>query len=353
MGQHDSATATGLGRGQLGRATIRDIARHAGVSVATVSRVVNGHPNVAPATREAVLQHVRAHGFTTNLGARALAQGRTGLVGLTIPFVHPEYFASITTAIAEALYQQGMRAVVCPTMHERERELTLIERLRNGATDGAILLLPSETRDELEALHDEGLPFVVVDPAVRLGNDTAVVSATHWAGAKEATEHLLELGHRRIGAITGPSGWLATEERLGGYRQALAELGIEPDPELVIVSDFHADGGREATGRLLDLPQPPSAIFAFNDDMALAALRLAQERGLSIPRELSIVGFDDSARARIVTPTLTSVHQPLAEMGRLAVDLLTRIVSGKPVDALQVELPTKLVVRESTAPPRT
>jgi LacI family transcriptional regulator len=345
------STATRVGPGRLGRATIRDIAREAGVSVATVSRVVNGHPNVSAATRESVLRHVRAHGFTTNLSARALAQGRTGLVGLTIPFVHPEYFASITTAIAEALYEQGMRAVVCPTMHDHERELTLIERLRHGATDGAILLLPSETREELAALHDEGFPFVVVDPAVRLGAETAVVSATHFAGAHEATEHLLALGHRRIGAITGPAGWLASEERLAGYRTALAEYGIAVGPELAAVADFNADGGRDATRRLLALPDPPTAIFAFNDDMALAALRVAQERGLLLPRELSIVGFDDSARARIVTPSLTSVRQPLEQMGRRSVELLGHIIAGEPPATLQLELATKLVVRESTAPP--
>jgi LacI family transcriptional regulator len=342
---------TGTRPGRLGRATIRDIAREAGVSVATVSRVVNGHPNVAAATRERVLRHVRAYGFTTNLSARALAQGRTGLVGLTIPFVHPEYFASIATAIVEALYGQGLRAVVCPTMHDRERELTLIERLRHGATDGAILLLPSETREELAALHEEGFPFVVVDPALRLGEETAVISATHFAGAQAATRHLLELGHRRIGAITGPQGWLASEERLAGYHAALAEHGIAARPELVALADFHADGGRDATRRLLALSEPPTAIFAFNDDMALAALRVAQERGLSLPGELSIVGFDDSIRAPIVTPSLTSVRQPLEEMGRRSVDLLTRLIAGEPSATLQLELETVLVVRDSTAPP--
>jgi LacI family transcriptional regulator len=352
VGREDSSTVATTRRSRVGRATIRDIAREAGVSVATVSRVVNGHSNVAPATREAVLRHVRAHGFSTNLSARALARGRTGLVGLTIPFVHPEYFASITTSIAEALYERGMRAVVCPTMHDRERELTLIERLRHGATDGAILLLPSETREELAALHDEGFPFVVVDPAVRLGADTAVVSATHFAGARDATRHLLELGHRRIGAITGPNGWLASDERLAGYRAALAEYGIAPTPELVVFADFHADGGADATRRLLALDEPPTAIFAFNDDMALATLRVARERGLSLPAELSIAGFDDSARARIVTPSLTSVHQPLAEMGRRSVDLLACIIDGEPVETLQIELPTELVVRDSTAPPQ-
>jgi LacI family transcriptional regulator len=178
------------------------------------------------------------------------------------------------------------------------------------------------------------------------------VSAAHWSGAKAVMDHLLALGHRRIGAITGPRGWVASDERLNGYHAALGAAGILPAPELVVDGDFLIPGGRAAAAALLDLPEPPTAIFAFNDNMAVGALQAARERGIRVPEELSLVGFDDSERTRIVTPTLTSVRQPLVEMGRIAVSLLLRLIEGQRVDALRVELATKLILRDSTAPPK-
>ena len=334
-----------------GRATIRDIARAAGVSVATVSRVVNGRPDVAPETRDAVLRHIRAHNFTTNRSARALSSGRTGLIGLSMPLVHADYFAAILAGASEALYEQELRAVLVTTLHEHDREVSLLERLMDGATDGAIILLPEESSDELIGLQHRGYPFVVADPRRPLDEGIPVVSSAHWAGARAATEHLLGLGHRRVGVIVGPRTWAATEERLGGYHAALAAAGVVPAPELVTVADFEIAGGREAAAALLDLPDPPTAIFASNDNMAIGVLQVARERGLRVPEELSVVGFDDSDRASIVTPALTTVRQPLEEMGRIAVSLLMRLIDGQRVEALRVELATRLVVRDSTAPP--
>src|SRR5918911_650479 len=200
--------------GGPGRATIREIARAAGVSIATVSRVINGRPDVAPQTREAVLRVVRERGFSTNGNARALSGGRTGLVGVTLPIVEAAYFAVILSGAAEALYEQDMRVVLCPTLHQHEREVTLLDRLMHGTTDGAILMLPEESNVELKALQRQGYPFVVVDPRQPLDEGIPSVSAAHASGARAATEHLLELGHRRIGAITGPAAWMASVERL-------------------------------------------------------------------------------------------------------------------------------------------
>src|SRR5919201_2032661 len=188
------------------RATIREIARAAGVSIATVSRVINGRPDVAPQTREVVLRVVREHGFSTNRNARALSGGRTGLVGVTLPIVEAAYFAFILSGAAEALYEQDMRVVLCPTLHQHEREVTLLDRLMHGTTDGAILMLPSESSDELRALQARGYPLVVVDPREKLDEGISAVSAAHASGAMAATEHLLSLGHRRIATITGPRG---------------------------------------------------------------------------------------------------------------------------------------------------
>jgi LacI family transcriptional regulator len=322
------------------------------VSVATVSRVINGRPDVADETREAVLRLVRAHNFSTNRSARALSLGRTGLVGFTIPITHAEYFAAILSGATEALYEQDMRVVLCPTQHEHEREVTLLDRLMQGTTDGAILLLPTETSEELTALQAHGFPFVVADPRFPIDEGIPAVSAAHWAGAKAATDHLLALGHRRIGLITGERGWVATEGRVDGYHTALAAAGVLPTPELVAEGTFLIESGYPAATRLLDLAEPPTAILASNDNMAVGVLRAARERGLRVPEDLSLVGYDDSEKASIVTPALTTVRQPLEELGRTAVSLLTRLLDKQRVEALHVELATKLVVRESTAPPR-
>ena len=335
-----------------GRATIRDIADLAGVSIATVSRVLNDRPDVAPGTREAVLQVVREHGFSTNRGARGLSSGRTGIIGLTLPLVNDAYFGPMLSGAAEALYEQDMRIVLCPTLHEHDREVSLLERLMRGTTDGAILMLPEESADELRNLQRQGYPFVVVDPREPPPDGIPCVSAMHASGAKQAVEHLLELGHTRIGAIAGNPGWYATEERLTGFRGALAAAGILPHPELIAYSDWRLPRGIAAAEQLLSLPEPPTAIFAFNDNVAIGVLHAARELGLSVPEDVSVVGFDDTAQATIVLPPLTSVRQPLAEMGRTGVSLLTRILEGQRLDALSMQLATKLVVRESTAPPR-
>jgi LacI family transcriptional regulator len=335
-----------------GRATIRDIADLAGVSIATVSRVLNDRPDVARETRETVLQVVREHGFSTNRGARGLSSGRTGMIGLTLPLVADAYFGPMLSGAAEALHERDMRIVLAPTLHEHDREVSLIERLMRGTTDGAILMLPEESAEELLTLQRQGFPFVVVDPREPPPDGIACVAAMHASGAKQAAEHLLALGHRRIGAIAGTPGWYATEERLAGFRAALAGAGILLDPELVVHSDWRIPRGTEAARELLSLPDPPTAIFGFNDNVAIGALHAARERGLSVPDDLSVVGFDDTEQAVIVTPRLTSVRQPLAELGRMGVSLLIRLIDGQRVDALRVELATQLVVRESTAPLR-
>jgi LacI family transcriptional regulator len=335
-----------------GRATIRDIADLAGVSIATVSRVLNDRPDVSPETRETVMQVVREHGFSTNRGARGLSSGRTGMIGLTLPLVADAYFGPMLSGASEALYERDMRIVLAPTFHEHDREVSLIERLMRGTTDGAILMLPEESAAELRLLQRQGFPFVVVDPREAPPDGIACVAAMHAAGAKLATEHLLELGHRRIGAIAGAPGWYATEERIIGYRAALAGAGILLDPDLVTYSDWRTPWGRQSAEQLLSLPDPPTAIFGFNDNVAIGALHAAHKRGLSVPEDLSVVGFDDTAPATIVLPQLTSIRQPLAEMGRMGASLLVRLIEGQRVDALRVELSTKLVVRESTAPPR-
>jgi LacI family transcriptional regulator len=343
-----ASTETGTPKG---RATIREVASAAGVSIATVSRVLNGRPDVSPETREAVMRAVRDQGFRTNRNARALSGGKTGLVGVTLPVVHGGHFTAILAGVTDGLYEHDMRAVLCPTLHQHEREVNLLERLMHGTTDAGILMLPEESNDELRALQRHGYPFVVVDPRTRPEEGIAAVSAANASGARLATEHLLALGHRRIGAITGPLGWLASSERLNGFRSALSSAGVLPDPDLVQEAGFAPGAGDEAAATLLDLSDRPTAIFAFNDELAISVLRAARERGLRVPDDISVVGFDDSEKARITTPALTSVRQPLAEMGRMAITLLLQLLESRDAAGVSVELAIRLVERDSTGPP--
>ena len=329
---------------------MRDIATLEGVSITTVSRVANGRPDVSEETREAVLRVMRKHGFSSNRSARALAGGRTGLIGFTVPLLTESYFNAIVSGAAEALYAQDRRLVLCPTHHEHAREVSLLERLIGGTTDGAILLLPEESSAELARLQSLRFPFVVADPRAPLPDGVPCISADHSAGARAAVDHLLELGHRRIGCIAGTRGFVATEERLLGYTLALAARSINFDPELVGGTDFKTSTGYAVARDMLALPAPPTAIFACNDNLAVGAMRAAFERGLQIPRDLSVVGFDDAGLARNVFPRLTTVRQPLEELGRTAVSLLSRLIDRQRTEALRVHLATRLVVRETTGP---
>src|SRR5579885_1579571 len=188
------------------RVTIREVADEAGVSIATVSRVLNGRGDVAPETRRIVSRIIQERGYVANRSARGLSAGRTGLVGIVVPLVFPLFFSAILSGASEALYEHDLRVLLSPTGHEHDREVTLIERLAHGLTDGALIVLPEESNEELERLLDAGYNFVVVDPRLRLNGRIPSVSAAHASGADQAMRHLLGLGHRRIAAITGPAG---------------------------------------------------------------------------------------------------------------------------------------------------
>jgi LacI family transcriptional regulator len=257
--------------------------------------------------------------------------------------------SSILAGAAEALFERDLQIVLSPTGHEHDREVSVLDRL-HSVTDGSLIILPEESSEELVRHLDLSYGFVVLDPLMPLDDRIPSVSAAHMSGADQAMRHLLELGHRRIAHITGPKGWVATEDRRRGYRAALASAGILPDPALEAEAIPEIDSGRDAATELLALPDRPTAIFAFNDNIAIGAIQAARARGLRVPEDLSVVGFDDVEHATIVTPALTTVRQPLAEMGRTAVSLLSRLMERQSFETLHVELATRLVVRDSTAP---
>ena len=273
-----------------------------------------------------------------------------GRICVLVPLVHDLYFSGILSGVAEAAHERGLELVLAPTQHEHAREAAILDGL--GDADGAIIILPEETADELELVQSQTCPLVVIDPLMPLGDRISTVGAAHASGAGQAMRHLLELGHRRIGAIAGPPGWEATEQRRAAYHAALASAGIAPDPDLLVESDFELAPGAAAAGELLDLRDPPTAIFGFNDATAIGAMHAAAARGLRVPDDLSIVGFDDIRYATLVRPALTTVRQPLGEMGSTGLTLLLGLIGGRGAESRQIELPTRLIVRESTAPQR-
>ncbi len=328
------------------RAVIWDIAQQSGVSIATVSRVLNGRPDVSISTREKVLGYVRELGYVSNRHARALVSGRVSYIGFMVPKI--EHFTQVLAGATEAVEERDAHIVVCPTRHEHEREISLLGQLQAGGADGALLVLPTESSAELVQLRQQGYPFVVIDPRFSLDEGIPVVATANMGGGRVATEHLVALGHKRIGVITGPPGWCDSLDRLAGYHSVLFASGIANVPELVREGDFTHEGGYRAARQLLALSKRPTAIFAFNDDMALGAIRAAQEHSLAVPADLSVMGFADSPFAAMANPSLTSVFQPSYELGRSAVNLLYRILDGEQLEATRIELSTRLIVRAST-----
>src|SRR6266700_2655054 len=325
------------------RVTVRDIAAHSGMSIATVSRVLNGQSNVAPETRELVQRAAE------RLRVQRPVKITHGAVYLRCPYLLTDYFGLIVSSVAETLALHG-RAVVLDAGEAAQRATVLPSLPSRPGTEGAIVVLPPEPGEQLTALRASGFPFVVVDPRTPVPPDIAAVSAAHFAGSRSITAHLAGLGHRRIGVIAGPHNWLAGQARLAGHASALAEGGVLHPPELTRAGEPTAEFGCLAAGELLDLSPRPTALACFNDKTAVGALAAASERGLRVPEDLSVTGFDDIDLAQATSPMLTTVRQPLAEMGRMAVSLLIRLLDGHQVEARHVELATDLVLRGSTGP---
>jgi LacI family transcriptional regulator len=338
-----------MSRPRSQRVTVRDLAAETGVSIATVSRVLNNQAHVAPHTRELVRAAAERLSEQAPGPLTVPTHVTQGSVYLRCPYLLTDYFGLIVSSIAETLELHG-RPLLLNAGEAAQQAAVLPTLTSRPDISGAILVLPPEPSQQLVDLRAGGLPFVVVDPRAPMPRDIAAVSAAHFAGARSVTRHLVDFGHRRVGVIAGPHNWLASDARLAGHASALANVGVLPDPELVLSGEPTAQFGYHAAGQLLDRPRPPTALIGFNDKVAVGALAAAAQRGLRVPQDLSVVGFDDIDLAQATRPLLTTVRQPLAEMGRLAVSLLVRLMERQRLDALHVELATELVVRDSTGP---
>lgn len=330
------------------RVTIAMVARAAGVSAPTVSKVLNGRDAVGPRTRRRVEDALAATGYRRRGRSEP---GRAGLVDFVITELDTAWACELLRGAEHEAYRLGARLVLTVTHDRQAHPREWFRSLASRRTDGVVLVLSSRTRlIAAERLRSIDAPVVVIDQMGGYDHDVPAIGATNWAGGFAATEHLTGLGHRRIGMITGPDDVPCGLERLDGYRAALGRAGLSPDEDLVRRGDFYAGGGRRGAAELLDLPDPPTAVFAGSDQQAMGVYDEARARGLRIPADLSVVGFDDVDMCEWVTPRLTTVRQPLAEMAVLAVrDVLERAhAPGEPPPRL--ELSTRLVVRESTAP---
>ena len=329
------------------RLTVRDIAAESGLSIATISRVLNAQDQVAAGTRQRVREAIE------RLGGRApLPRPRAPKPGLPVllrcPYLLSDYFGRLVTSIAETLSLAG-RTVLLDVGDSRAGVPVLRDLPAARATAGAILVLPPESVEDLAFLQSRRYPVVVVDPQAPVPRGMVSIAAAHTAGARAVTRHLLALGHRRIGLISGPTHWLPGADRKAGHLAALTEAGLLGSPELMRAGEPAIHTGITAGGELLDLPDRPTAIACFNDKIAVGVVQAAAARGLSVPGDLSVTGFDDSEISHASTPMLTTVRQPLREMGQIAVTMLLRLLDSQALDAVHIELATELIVRDSTA----
>lgn len=333
--------------------TIRDVAKKAGVSPKTVSRVINGSPEIAPETREKVRRVMEELCYVPNASARQLATGRADTIGLAVPFsrqyfLSDEFFPELIRGILSVTseYGMGLQLFICHPGEKGSEQI--ITAARQHKIDGVIWTAPSAQDDRShEVLRALGKPVVVVGRPTQA--DVCYVDNDNVRLAADVVRFLIGLGHERIGFINGPLEFTVSVDRLRGYESAMQEAGYPPMPEWVVVSDFSKEGGREAASRLLRLPVRPTALFVANDMMAAGVLTQAREDGIAVPAELSVVACNDTVLTRCTFPPLTTVRIPIQDLGKEAALLLIGALSKGGTSRDRVILQHEIVVRESSA----
>jgi LacI family transcriptional regulator len=329
------------------RPTINDIARRAGLSKASVSRALNGKQDVDPKTRKRVLELAAQMGYVPSASARALSNGRSNCLGLLVPTLTWPWILEVLRGVAEEIERSGYSLILYTTAGGEDSERAFMsEVVPAGAVDGLALVIPLGMLDYIERLAKGGLPMVVVDDRGHYP-DLPTVATTNVAGGQTATRHLIERGRRRIAMLNGPHDFGCNRDRLAGYKSALQEAGMRFDPRRAIDSDFKESGGASAMTKLLAADPRLDAVFAANDLMAFGAMRALRNAGRHIPDDVAVVGFDDLPASAMTHPPLTTVRQPLYEMGRMAASMVMAAARGESIEK-RIELPTSLVIRDST-----
>lgn len=330
------------------RTTIHDVARAAGVSVSTVSKAVNGRYGIADATVQRVLDAVKDLGYESSLVASSMRARRTGVVGVLLADFEP-FSAEILKGVGAAMHDTGFDLLAYAGSHHGASdgwERRSLSRLSGTLIDAAIMVTPTVVSAGTE------IPVVAVDPHTGRA-DLPTVESDSFGGALAATRHLIELGHRRIGFLAGRPDLRSAGLRDAGYRRALTDAGIPIDPSLIGVGRYELEATRESARTMLSAASRPTAVFAANDLSAIAVIDVAHQLGLRVPADLSVVGFDDVPEATRRALPLTTIQQPMRRLGAIAAEMVLTLLSGGEIDEMNVILPTRLVVRATTAaPPR-
>ena len=327
--------------------TIRDVARLAGVSPATVSRVLNDNPEVGGIYRDRVKGAIAQLDYRPNGLARNLRRRATTVIGVIISDVANPFFTGMVRAIEDVAHAAGFSAVLANADEDLDKEVRYLEVAAAERMAGVVLSPASSKHTRIDVLAERGIPVVTVDRRLSTADVDSVVVANRRA-ARQATEHLIAEGCRRIGFIAGPAETSTAADRLAGYRQALRAAGRSADPALVVPGGFRIEGGHEATAALLSQPHRPDGLVVANNLMTLGAMQCLIENAVNVPDEIAVVGFDDFAWATTLRPALTVVSQPIYDLGRQAAELLLRRIGGEQFPARQVVLPTTLMVRGSS-----
>jgi len=328
---------------------IREVARLAGVSVATVSRTLKSPERVLPETRDRVNAAVEQAGYRPNLMAVQFRSRKTGNLVILVPAIANTFFARVISGAQLAAQAAGYRLLLCNTQGREEIEREFAELAYAHQADGVIQLRACDPFLG-QGCSVETPPMVNACEVVKQAS-FPTISLDNQAAAKAMTEHLLELGHRRIGLIKGPKSSPLTQDRVAGYEQALRQADISPDPKLICHGDFTMKAGYDGATTLLGLDPRPSALFCENDEMAIGALKRIKEQGLKVPQDISLVGFDDIPMAAYCDPPLTTISQPAEVFGEKAVQMLIALIEKQPIADRHVVLPFTLTLRESTAAP--
>jgi len=306
--------------------------------------------NVTPETREKVERAVTLLGYTPNAMARALTSGKSSLLGLFVPDIVNPFYAAVAQGLEDEAAEFGYHCLVASSHLRPDRERQFVTTLKSGMLDGLAITTTGSDPGLLEALRKTSLPLVFVDRRPH-GFDAPLVRTNNREVAKEAVSRLIELGHRRIGMLAGPSDFDTTTERIAGLREALDEARIPFQPELIRLGHLEERGGREAMLEILALPERPTALFSFNNLLTVGALSALRDEGVRMPSDLSLVSFDDMSLFPFVDPPLTAIAQPASEMGRAAARTLLTILNGETVASDDIILPSELISRESWGPP--
>jgi LacI family xylobiose transport system transcriptional regulator len=330
------------------RVKLHELADEAGVSLSTVSKVLNGRPDVAASTRQRVEAILDAHGYQRRVGL----PNRNSFIELVFPDLDTVWAMEIIRGVEAVAKPRGLSVVVTESGTRHAPAPDWIAGVLRRRPVGVVLVFSDLVEHAKAQLRSRAIPFVVVDPAGDPAPDVPSVGSANWAGGLMATRHLIELGHSRIAAITGPDDMMCSHARLDGFRSAMTTAGLSVDESLVAYGNFHVDGGRDIAKAMLAAADPPTAIFAGSDLQALGVFDAARSLGIQVPSELSVVGYDDLQLAQWTSPALTTVHQPLTRMAEEAARLVVRMSEGQLETIPRIDLATRLVVRESTAAPR-